>query len=114
MRASVKRTAYPFCLSEENGVAILRCSLESPAPYLLMDELGRLESEAERFTAQVIACLNSNKRVLGVLQACDAPLVRAVCAREDVSVLEITPGNREGMLTLLCRALLAIELGLSG
>ncbi|MCI6375330.1 MAG: nucleoside-triphosphatase, partial [Clostridiales bacterium] len=61
--------------------------------------------EAERFCAQVLACLDSGKRVLGVLQACDAPLVRAVRAREDVSVIEVTPENREKLLEALCRAL---------
>ena len=70
-----------------------------------MDELGRLEREAAQFCAQVLACLDSGKRVLGVLQACDAPLVCAVRAREDVSVIEVTPENREEVLDRLCRAL---------
>ena len=39
------------------------------------------------------------------MQACDAPLVRAVRAREDVSVLEVTPENREELLARLCDSL---------
>ena len=105
VRVGERRSVPVLPVFEENGVDILRRSLESPAPWLLMDELGRLEREATRFGAQVLACLDSPKRVLGVLQSCDAPLVRAVRAREDVSVLEVTPENREALLETLCRAL---------
>ena len=105
VRVGERRSVPVLPVFEENGVDILKRSLESESPWLLMDELGRLEREAARFCAQVLACLDSGKRVLGVLQACDAPLVCAVRARADVSVVEITPENREEMLDMLCRAL---------
>ena len=34
---------------EENGVRILRLSRESSEPFILMDELGRMEALAEKF-----------------------------------------------------------------
>ena len=105
VRVGERRSVPVLPVFEENGVDILKRSLESESPWLLMDELGRLEREAARFCAQVLACLDSGKRVLGVLQACDAPLVCAVRAREDVSVIEVTPENREKLLEALCRAL---------
>ena len=105
VRVGERRSVPVLPVFEENGVDILKRSLDSESPWLLMDELGRLEREAERFCAQVLACLDSGKRVLGVLQACDAPLVCAVRAREDVSVIEVTPENREEVLDRLCRAL---------
>lgn len=105
VRVGERRSVPVLPVFEENGVDILKRSLESESPWLLMDELGRLEREAARFCAQVLACLDSGKRVLGVLQACDAPLVCAVRAREDVSVIEVTPENREEVLDRLCRAL---------
>lgn len=105
VRVGERRSVPVLPVFEENGVDILKRSLESKSPWLLMDELGRLEREATRFSAQVLACLDSHKRVLGVLQACDAPLVCAVRAREDVSVIEVTPDNREELLETLCRVL---------
>ena len=105
VRVGERRSVPVLPVFEENGVDILKRSLESESPWLLMDELGRLEREAAQFCAQVLACLDSGKRVLGVLQACDAPLVCAVRAREDVSVIEVTPENREEVLDRLCRAL---------
>ena len=100
VRVGERRSVPVLPVFEENGVDILKRSLESESPWLLMDELGRLERDAARFCAQVLACLDSGKRVLGVLQACDAPLVW-----EDVSVIEVTPENREEVLDRLCRAL---------
>lgn len=105
VRVGERRSVPVLPVFEENGVAILKRSLESESPWLMMDELGRLEREAARFSAQVLTCLDSDRRVLGVLQACDAPLVRAVRERADVSVLEVTPENREELLEALCREL---------
>lgn len=84
-----------------SGTAILKKSLEADAPYILMDELGRLESSIPAFTQQVISALDGNKRVLGVLQKCDSALIEQIKAREDVTVLVVTPENREELLDIL-------------
>lgn len=81
-----------------NGVAILRRSLDAPAPFLLMDELGKLERSADAFCAQVLATLDGEKRVLGVLQKCESPLIDAITARHDVTVLTVTEENRDALL----------------
>ena len=94
-----ERRAVPVLPAfEENGVEILRRSLASDAPFLLMDELGRLERDATAFATQVKACLDSSKRVLGVLQRCDAPLMAEIATREDVLILTVTPENRIALL----------------
>lgn len=86
-----------------NGVAMLQRSLASCAPYILMDELGKLEKHADAFCDQVIACLNSEKRVLGVLQKCQSPLIRSILAREDVTVIAVAPDNRDALLDMLIK-----------
>jgi len=86
---------------ETNGVLILARSLSSGAPFILMDELGKLERGAPAFCAQVLACLNGEKRVLGVLQKCDSPLIDAILRREDVTVLTVTADNRDALLESL-------------
>ena len=94
-RIEERRSVPVLPVFEENGVLILQRSLLSPAPFLLMDELGKLERDACGFIAQVHACLDSDKRVLGVLQRCDSAHVAEIARREDVTVLTVTPENRE-------------------
>ena len=104
-RIEEKRSVPVLPAFEENGVLMLKRSLVSPAPFLLMDELGRLEREASGFIAQVEACLDADKRVLGVLQRCNSAHVARIAQRQDVTVLTVTPENREELLELLCREL---------
>lgn len=104
VRTAQRRSVPVLPVFNENGVVILQRSLLSPAPYLLMDELGKLEREADAFCAQVFACLDGPKRVLGVLQQCDSPLINAIRVREDVCVLTVTRENRDALLEALIRA----------
>ena len=90
---------------ETNGVLILARSLSSGAPFILMDELGRLERDAHGFIAQVGACLDSEKRVLGVLQKCSADHIQTIMAREDVTVITVTEDNRDLLFEHLLNSL---------
>ena len=101
VRVGERRSVPVLPVFEENGVQILRRSLESAEPFLLMDELGRLERQADGFIRQVFACLDSPKRVLGVLQQCDAPHIQAIASREDVQVVTVTQENRNVLIESL-------------
>lgn len=101
VRTGPRKSVPVLDVFNENGVEILRRSLDAPAPYLLMDELGKLERRAEAFCAQVRACLDSEKRVLGVLQQCGSPLVSEIAARPDVTLLQVTVENRDALLEAL-------------
>ena len=105
VRTGPRKSVPVLDVFNENGVEILRRSLESAAPFLLMDELGKLERQADAFCAQVLSCLNSSKRVLGVLQQCDSLLIREITARTDVTLLQVTPENRDALLSSLVAAL---------
>ncbi|MBQ2947852.1 MAG: hypothetical protein IJD94_02610 [Clostridia bacterium] len=100
-RVGEKKSVPVLPVFDENGVQILRRSLSSPSPFILMDELGRLERQAESFIRQVYACLDSQKRVLGVLQKCTSDHVQAIAERDDVTLLTVTPENREELLQKL-------------
>lgn len=100
-RVGEKKSVPVLPVFDENGVAILQKSLSSPAPFILMDELGRLEKHAGAFIDQIYACLDSHKRVLGVLQRCSSDHVETISKREDVTVLTVTPENREELLKYL-------------
>ena len=88
----------------QNGVSILQKSLEDAKAFILMDEIGRLESRSEAFCAQVLKTLDADKRVLGVLQKCGSALVNQIMSREDVTVITVTPENREELFEALCEA----------
>ena len=101
-RISEKKAAPVPEAFSQSGVSILEKSLESAKPYILMDEIGRLESRSEPFCVQVLKTLDGEKRVLGVLQKCSSQLVEQIMCREDVTVLTVTPENREALLHTLC------------
>ena len=103
-RIGEKKAAPVLEAFSQNGVNILQKSLEGDKAFILMDEIGRLESRSEAFCAQVIKTLDGEKRVLGVLQKCGSALVNQIMSREDVTVITVTPENREELLEALCEA----------
>ncbi len=103
-RIGEKKAAPVLETFSQNGVNILKLSLESALPYILMDEIGRLESKSEAFCAQVLETLDGEKRTLGVLQRCNSQLIEEIMQRKDVTVLTVTEENREALLEALKRA----------
>jgi len=103
-RIEEKRSVPVLPVFEENGSKILRLSRNTHAPYILMDELGRLERNAESFIREIYACLNSDKRVIGVLQKCNSTHVDAISSRDDVTIISVSPENRDALLPLLLDA----------
>lgn len=100
-RIEEKRSVPVLPVFDENGAKILQISRTSSAPYILMDELGRLERHADTFIREIYACMNSDKRVIGVLQQCSSAHVEAISRRDDVTVLTVTPENRDTLLIQL-------------
>lgn len=74
------------------GVAALE---NRSGDVLLMDELGPAESGAEKFTAAVLAALDGELPILGVLQQADTPFLRAVARHPRVRLVTVTPQNRD-------------------
>lgn len=104
-RIGEKKAAPVLETFSQNGVNILKLSLESASPYILMDEIGRLESKSDVFCTQVLDTLDGEKRILGVLQRCDSPLIEAIMKRDDVTVVTVTQENRESLFEMLCKKL---------
>lgn len=73
------------------GVAALE---NRSGDVLLMDELGPAEAGAEKFTAAVLAALDGELPILGVLQQADTPFLRAVARHPRVRLVTVTPQNR--------------------
>ena len=100
-RIEAKRSVPVLPVFNENGARMLQASRQASCPIILMDELGRLEREAYAFIDEIYACLDSDKRVLGVLQKCSSEHVEVISKREDVTVITVTSENREELFKQL-------------
>ena len=87
-------TLYPEVF-DSVGTAFL--AAEGPFDLLLMDELGRMELRSAAFRAAVLAALDGDVPVLGVMKPEGNPFLDAVRAHPKTAVLEVTEENRDGM-----------------
>jgi len=93
-------TAYPAVFDR------LSRALLTPVPgadILIMDELGFLENDAHEFQQQVLARLDGELSVLGVIKPQRSKFLDAVRAHPGVTVAEVTPENREDVFLRLCK-----------
>lgn len=79
---------------ENKGVEILNTSLTN-SDLIILDEIGFLEENAEKFKSSVRNILNSNKVVLGVLKEFDSPFLNEIRSRKDITLLNVTLKNRD-------------------
>lgn len=68
---------------------------------ILMDELGPNEAQAVDFQHQVLACLDGDVPVYGVLQLADSEFLDNIKARDDVHLVTVTEENRDGLPRML-------------
>lgn len=65
----------------------------------VIDEIGKMELLSQRFRNLVIELLDTGKPVLATIALKGGDFVRQVKRRNDVFLVEITPHNRNGLLT---------------
>ncbi|HLR35340.1 MAG TPA: nucleoside-triphosphatase [Tissierellales bacterium] len=75
-------------------VSILDKSLKD-RDAIVLDELGFMENNIDKFTSKVYELLDSNKIVLGVLKDFNCNFLNNIRARNDVIIVEITKENRD-------------------
>lgn len=68
---------------------------EDGTELIIMDELGFMESRSEQFQKAVLHTLDGNIPVFGVIQPRDLPFLNSIRERSDVTVVTVTPENRE-------------------
>lgn len=74
----------------------------SSSSLIIMDELGFLEKDAEKFQRAVLSALTSSIPILGVVRNMQNPFLDRVRAHPDVDVIVVTEENRD---ELYCRLL---------
>lgn len=80
---------------ENEGVKLLKDSLECEEKVILMDELGFFEREAYLFQTTVFNCLDSSKVVIGVLKKKHVLFLEEIKNRKDIVIIDVDIYNRE-------------------
>ena len=89
---------------ESAGVAALQGAEASP--LIVMDEIGRMERKAADFSARILALLDGETPILGVVQQkADTPLADAVRSHPNVHLITVTEQTRAGVLDAIVRTL---------
>lgn len=79
------------------GVAALRRALACRR-IVVVDEIGKMELFSQAFRAAVLAALDGPTPILGTILARSHPWADQVKARPDVTVIEVTPKNRDELV----------------
>lgn len=79
---------------ERVGVAALRRALSAKSALIVIDEIGKMEMKSAAFREVIFDCLDSPRRVLGVLGK-GVPEGEKIRRRPDVFFLEVTAQNRD-------------------
>ena len=93
-------TKYPEVFDKE-GTEILEASAN--ADFIVMDELGFMESEARVFQQKVFACLDWKIPILGVIKPKKIDFLDRLRAHPLVEIIEVTPENREEIFLLIMK-----------
>jgi nucleoside-triphosphatase len=70
-------------------------SNEKKTGLYLVDEIDRIECESKKFKKVILEILNSDKPVVATIAEKGTGLISELKKREDVNLIEITPGNRD-------------------
>jgi nucleoside-triphosphatase len=83
---------------EHVGVRALRRAVEEPAAsVVVVDEIGKMELFSAAFRDVVLAALDGAKPVLATIMAGSHPWADAIKARPGVTLVEVTPDNRDAL-----------------
>lgn len=89
----------------EVGVTAIDAAVSS-ADLVLIDEIGKMELAVPEFRQSVLAALNSSKPVLGTIGLrLHSPYVDEIKSRPDLTLLTVTPQNRNQLYMQICTKL---------
>jgi nucleoside-triphosphatase len=82
---------------EELAIPALQEAL-AQAELIVIDEIGKMELLAPAFRPVVLACLDAAKPLLATIGVGQDATMRAIRARPDVTLIEVTPANRDRLV----------------
>lgn len=75
------------------GVQFLRDSINE-RDVLVFNEIGLLESKAEKFTREVVRAFNSHKTVIALLEKINCDYINYFANRQDVIIFNVSEDNK--------------------
>jgi len=88
------------------GVEALRRAVVE-ADFIVIDEVGPMELQGEDFQEVVLAVVEGDKPVLGIIHwRTSHPVIDMIKAKEDVRIVEVTPENREALPSMIAEEIL--------
>jgi len=88
---------YRVRIAALDAVAVPALAARPDARLVVVDEIGKMESLSPRFAAAVRAALDSPVPVLGTIARSGGALIAEVRRRPDVTLVEVTLENRDGL-----------------
>jgi len=73
--------------------------LGSPSPFILIDEIGKMECLSDRFKTLLIQVIKSEKMVIATIALRGEGFIAEIKKRADVLLFEITEQNRDFLLS---------------
>jgi nucleoside-triphosphatase len=95
-RHRVGKYGVDLAALEAIGVAAIREAVAG-GKLVVIDEIGPMEMLSEPFRRAVVEALDSPSPVLGAIARRSTPFTDAIKARPDVTVIEVTPANRDAL-----------------
>ena len=92
---------YAIDLSRFEQVALPAMDSSNPDQLIIIDEIGKMELFSSKFKEQLVKCLDSQRVLATIMARGGGTFVENIKVRHDVSLLEITRGNREKMVDRL-------------
>jgi len=80
-----------------DAVAVPALAARPGVRLVVVDEIGKMESLSPRFAAAVRAALDSPVPVLGTIARSGGALIAEVRRRPDVTLVDVTPENRDAL-----------------
>ncbi|MBE9546862.1 MAG: NTPase [Proteobacteria bacterium] len=74
----------------------------------VIDEIGKMECFSKKFCQKMAELLDSDTPVFGSIALKGKGFIREVKSRSDVEIVEVTPKNRDGLVTTLVQRIMKI------
>ncbi|HME54304.1 MAG TPA: nucleoside-triphosphatase [Candidatus Lokiarchaeia archaeon] len=82
-------------------VALFTMVISNPDELIVIDEIGKMELLSNKFKEQLVKCLDGQRVLATITAKGGGTFVDNIKARSDVTIFELTRGNREAMVDWL-------------
>lgn len=76
---------------------------------IVLDEIGKMECFSEAFKRAALTALNAPNAVIGTITFGGDQFIMNIKNREDIEIIEVTPGNRDDLPAILLQKVSAID-----